>query len=189
MDYEEENKMKTKKIIMFIGFVILIFSVSGFCQNSKVDWYSFNMGYANPTGASTAIKSVVGQVFVGTTKSADKEIICGFLADTLLRGVPVAVNDKEGLPTEYRLNQNYPNPFNPSTTIRYELPERGNVEIIIYDLLGQQVAALVSEEKEAGRYSITWNGINQYGGQVSGIYFYRLSTKNFSQTKKFMLLK
>ena len=86
--------MKTKKIIIIVGFIILIFSVSAFCQN-KVSWYSFNMGYANPTGASTAVKSVVGQNYVGTTQQSNTEVISGFLADTLFRGTIVDIKNQE----------------------------------------------------------------------------------------------
>lgn len=182
--------MSTKHIIMVIGITIQFCSVVAFSQN-KVSWYSFNNGFAASTSGDIMVRSAAGQSFVGTTQANDIQILSGFLADPRLRGdITVAVDEEQGLPTSYSLGQNYPNPFNPSTTIRYELPQSGFVEIQIFDLLGQQVAAPVSEEKEAGRYSITWDGINKNGAQAtSGVYFYRLITKNFTQTKKFMLLK
>jgi hypothetical protein len=182
--------MKTKKIIIFVGFIILIFSVSAFCQNSKVDWYSFNMGFASSTGSNTMVKSVVGQSFIGTAMQGNNIIESGFLADTIFRGVMVAVRDVDGLPTSYELYQNYPNPFNPSTAIRFDIPHRSFVDLTVYNLLGQQVASIIKEEKDPGRYTIVWRGTNDDGLSVtSGIYFYRLRTDEFTQTKKFMMVK
>ena len=94
------------------------------------------------------------------------------------------------IPSSYVLYQNYPNPFNPSTTIRYEIPQRGRVEIHIYNILGQQIGTLVDEEKDPGWYTVLWNGRNDEGLQVgSGVYFYRIRTGNFVGTKKLMLLR
>jgi hypothetical protein len=89
------------------------------------------------------------------------------------------------LPLFYELSQNYPNPFNPITTIRYQSPEMSFVVITIYDILGNMVEKLVSEEKIAGSYEIEFDG----SGLTSGIYYYRITAGNFSQTKKMILLK
>ena len=88
-------------------------------------------------------------------------------------------------PVEFALEQNYPNPFNPSTTINYSIPEAGNVELTIYDLLGNEVATLVSEEKAPGNYEVTFNAA-EYG---SGVYIYSLKVGGFAQTKKMILVK
>jgi len=85
----------------------------------------------------------------------------------------------------YDLQQNYPNPFNPATTIRYSLAENTNVEIIVYDILGKKVAALVNEEKPAGEYSINFNAANL----ASGVYSYQLKTDNFISARKMLLVK
>jgi hypothetical protein len=91
---------------------------------------------------------------------------------------------------EFALQQNYPNPFNPTTTISYAIPERSNVKVIVYDMLGKEVATLVNDEKPAGAYNVVWNGLNNEGFQVSsGIYFYALETENFSETRRMMLVK
>lgn len=86
---------------------------------------------------------------------------------------------------EFSLEQNYPNSFNPSTKIRYELPERSFVTIKVYDVLGEEVATLVNEEKSAGNYEVEFDA----AGLSSGIYFYTLSTGNFLSTKKMILLR
>lgn len=104
----------------------------------------------------------------------------------------VGINDffNDFLPNNYMLYQNYPNPFNPSTVIRFELPIKTKVELKIYDILGELINSLVDEEKQPGRYEITWDGKNFLGQKVSsGIYFYRLKADNFNETKKMILLK
>jgi len=93
-------------------------------------------------------------------------------------------------PSEYRLSDNYPNPFNPSTKINYNVPEPGRVILKIYNALGQQIATLVDKLQPAGTYEASWAGIDSRGSRVSsGLYFYKLTTTNFSQTKKMLLMK
>ncbi len=89
------------------------------------------------------------------------------------------------VPVEFALSQNYPNPFNPVTTIHYNLPIDTRVSLHVFNILGQAVAILVNEEQKAGYKSIEWNA----GGAASGVYFYRLQTGNFSETKKLLLLR
>jgi len=92
---------------------------------------------------------------------------------------------RTNLPENYFLYQNYPNPFNPSTTIKYQIPELSFVTLKVYDLLGNEIAALVNEEKLTGTYEITWNAV----GLPSGIYFYKLQAGSFIETKKMVLLR
>jgi len=89
------------------------------------------------------------------------------------------------LPQNYALNQNYPNPFNPSTSISFDLPVASHVNLKIYNVLGQEVTDLVNEFMEAGSHSIPWDAARY----SSGVYFYRISAENFTETKKMMLLK
>jgi hypothetical protein len=94
------------------------------------------------------------------------------------------------IPTEFSLGQNYPNPFNPITTINYSLPERSDINISVYNVIGQEIAVLLNMQKEHGYHSTSWNGIDRNGKPASsGVYFARMTTKNFSQTKKMLLLK
>ncbi len=88
------------------------------------------------------------------------------------------------------LAQNYPNPFNPQTTISFSIAQRANVRLAVYDVNGALVRTLASETRAAGAYQITWDGRDDSGNQVaSGVYFYRLATGSFTQTKKMVLLK
>ncbi len=94
-------------------------------------------------------------------------------------------------PETYALHTNYPNPFNPSTSIEYALPEDAPVQLVVYDILGQQVRKLVSHPLQAaGFYRIAWDGLDAHGiGVASGIYFYRLVTPSFTHTRKMTLIK
>ena len=90
-----------------------------------------------------------------------------------------------GLPAEFALSQNYPNPFNPVTVIEFALPQSGDVSLVVYNLIGEQVAHLIDERKPAGSYTVKWNASDF----ASGIYFYRLQAGDFVQTRKMVLLK
>jgi flagellar hook assembly protein FlgD len=88
------------------------------------------------------------------------------------------------------LAQNYPNPFNPSTTIAFGLKDSGHVSLRIYDAAGRLLATLIDESRPAGSYSMEWNALSPDGSSVSsGVYFYRLSTEEFAETKKMVLLR
>ncbi|MEN8194564.1 MAG: YCF48-related protein [Bacteroidota bacterium] len=94
------------------------------------------------------------------------------------------------LPSEYKLYQNYPNPFNPSTTIKYQIPanvrrETSNVKLVVFDILGREVATLVDEKQKAGTYEVKWNPFNL----SSGVYIYRLCAGSFMESKKLLFIK
>ena len=94
------------------------------------------------------------------------------------------------IPLTYSLYNAYPNPFNPVTTLSYDLPEDGIVNITIYDIVGRQIKALLNSPQTAGHRSIQWNATNNAGQQVpAGVYLYSIETANFRQTKKMVLLK
>ena len=94
-------------------------------------------------------------------------------------------NNVNNLPEEFALSQNYPNPFNPTTTINYYIPELCFVTLKVYDVLGNEITTLVSEEKIMGNYEIEWNANNL----SSGVYFYQLRAGVFVKTKKMILLR
>ena len=98
--------------------------------------------------------------------------------------------ETDGMPTEFALHENYPNPFNPSTTLRFDLPELRDVNVIIYNMLGQKVKTFNMENISAGHHSIKWNATNDYGDPVgAGVYLYQLQAKDFVKTRKMVLLK
>jgi hypothetical protein len=94
------------------------------------------------------------------------------------------------LPTTYDISQNYPNPFNPTTVIAYQLPEQVQVDIAIYNALGQKVATVVSKLQEAGYYKVEWNGRNDYQQVMpTGVYFFKMVAGDYKTIKKMMMLK
>ncbi len=109
-----------------------------------------------------------------------------FLLD---RGATTLVGDLNAVPEHFYLAQNYPNPFNPSTKIRYSIPDVGSglaqTVLKVYDILGNEVATLVNEEKPAGVYEVTFDASEL----SSGIYFYKISAGSFNETKKMILLR
>ncbi|MBI9071246.1 MAG: T9SS type A sorting domain-containing protein [Melioribacteraceae bacterium] len=99
-------------------------------------------------------------------------------------------NSQTTLMKDYRLSQNYPNPFNPSTTINYRIGKTGLVSLIIYNSLGQEIKTLVKENQSNGNYRVAWYGDDNRGKPVSsGVYYYRLESKDFIQVKKMSLVK
>jgi len=105
------------------------------------------------------------------------------------------VEDEELQILTYNLEQNYPNPFNPSTTFRYSIPQTSKVVIKVYDILGNEVATLLDEEKSVGTYEVEFNtsalsgSVSAKGGYASGVYFYQLRAGEYVNTKKMILLK
>ena len=97
----------------------------------------------------------------------------------------VNVNYVPPLPEYYYLGQNYPNPFNPTTYISYELPVNGLVTLKVFDILGREITTLVNDEKSAGKYQVDFSS----DGLSSGIYFYTLTSREYSKTKKMILIR
>ena len=102
----------------------------------------------------------------------------------------VNIVEETVFPDQVTLYSAYPNPFNPVTTLRYELPENGMVNITIYDMLGKQVKTLINKTQDAGYRSVIWDATNDYGKPVSaGIYLYQIQAGEYISTKKMVLLK
>ncbi|MEE3258246.1 MAG: FlgD immunoglobulin-like domain containing protein, partial [Candidatus Latescibacterota bacterium] len=97
---------------------------------------------------------------------------------------------EDALPAIFTLAQNFPNPFNAATTIRFELPERADVELALYNLAGQRIATLATGERPAGTYTLTWDGRDDSGRALaSGLYLYRLRSGQTTETRKLTLLR
>ena len=109
---------------------------------------------------------------------------------TQISAMGVLGMDDVQIPDVFQLHQNYPNPFNPTTKVRYDLAERSNINITIYDVMGRKVKVLFSGMRGPGYHSVLWDGTNRMNEPVSaGMYFYTLETEVFKQTKKMVLLK
>jgi hypothetical protein len=134
-----------------------------------------------------------GTLYLGVNDDAPGDNDGYFVAFIIASRQLTAVenNTASEIPQRVGLSQNFPNPFNPSTTIDYQLPTRGNIQINIYNSIGQQVKTLVDgKTEEAGNNTITWDGRNDAGSPVSsGTYFYQIRVDDQVQAKKMILLK
>lgn len=141
--------------------------------------------------ANPKVSALSGRV-VQTRSGEEVEMFAGLYENTSTgakiykRTFVVGVeNISSDIPDEYNLEQNYPNPFNPATTIQFSIPEQSFVKLEIFNSLGEKVSTLFNEELRTGSYKYEWNAENL----SSGIYYYSLTTNNFSKTKKLVLLK
>jgi hypothetical protein len=100
-------------------------------------------------------------------------------------GTVSLVNISNIIPHAFSLHQNYPNPFNPVTNIKFDIPKSSYVKLRVYDLMGRELAALVNENLKPGSYQYQWDG----SALASGVYFYKLETESFTETKKMLMLK
>ena len=133
----------------------------------KIEW---------PSGIVQVFEQVDVNQFISITEG-----------DTVITGIYDSIKE---IPKEFSLNQNYPNPFNPTTVISYHLSAVSDVELTIYNQLGQRIKTLVKERQHAGAYQIEWDGRDHVGKQVaSGVYLYRLKAGSFVETRKMVLLR
>jgi len=186
--------------------------------DNGTNWTAVNNGlpdntsvYALAASGTNLFAGTTGGVFLSTDNGASWTAVNNGLTNTWVRALTVsgknlfagtegkgvwrrplsemitAVDDIPGneLLRNFSLEQNYPNPFNPTTTISFILPSKSFVSLKVFDALGRQVASLVNEELPAGRYTQQWDA----AGLPSGIYFYRLQTGSYTETKKLVLLR
>jgi hypothetical protein len=181
--------MKHGTSFMFLP-LILVFAFSlGF--SADIDWQALSGGgISNSINVNYKLSGTVGQSLSGFSSGANNQLTSGFWNKKLSY---TDVDDQEnpsGLPKEFALFQNYPNPFNPQTNIEYALPKGSQVNLVVYNILGQKIRTLVDEFQNAGMKKVMWDGKDQRGNEIpSGIYFYKLKAENYSQTKKMVILK
>jgi len=136
--------------------------------------------------SSSTIKlaGTVGESII--SESADSSFVLGHgFWYQISRDIMTGIEDDLQTPETFELKQNYPNPFNPSTIIVFNLPKTATVRLSIYNLLGQEVGTLVDEKLAAGKYDIKFEA----SGLAAGLYFYRIQTDGFIETKKMLLVK
>lgn len=143
-----------------------------------------------------------GKYKIGGLKEGNYQIICNRMGfPTKIRNITLGpnatdidfvfgeeltgINQETGLPDRFSLSQNYPNPFNPVTVFKFGLPNNTFTKLVVYDLLGREVASLVNSQLTAGNYNIQWDA----SAYPSGVYFYRLTAGDFTDTKKMVLIK
>jgi hypothetical protein len=187
-------------------------------QNSSLDMYVFNTGtaalsvsniistnnyytvntssFAVQPGDSATVTVTFAPLGIGLHTGWLRVVSNDPNVDTLdvhLEGVgevEVGIGEEQALPKEFAVSPNYPNPFNPSTTINYQLPRAAEVQLVIYNILGQVVRNLVNTRLEAGYYQAVWDGRNDTGLAVgSGIYIYKFRAGEYQNVRKMILMK
>ena len=143
--------------------------------NYGYNWHQYSAGIFNPMLLSLAINSN-GYLYAGTIGAGVYKTINSTI------GIKPISNE---IPESFSLSQNYPNPFNPQTKIKFGLPEQSFVKLVLFDVLGRKIGVLVNEELKAGEYEVTWDATTL----SSGIYFYRLETNKYNETRKMVLVK
>lgn len=140
----------------------------------------------DPANLSMDPEVVHISIVIDETPDGDVNQGSTFFVDDLSFGGTTSVGlNSDIIPNQFKLEQNYPNPFNPTTQINFSLPEHSNVELSIYNMLGEKVATLLNENLQAGNYSTNWNAENI----SSGNYIYRISSGNYVESKMMTLLK
>jgi hypothetical protein len=152
---------------------------------TSFDWTKFNLDIQVPD--TSLAKAMEVRLHVYSTFAGKV-----FFDDLTIQKISsvTSVNMNHLVPASFMVYQNYPNPFNPSTMISYFLPNASKVKIVIYDMLGREVATLVNNFQNSGSHEVVWNGDNNFGEKVaSGAYIYRVVAGNNIATKKMILLK
>ncbi len=138
-------------------------------------------------GSQYVVREMAGTVELGTHSVSEGQSIT--ISNAQVTTLQLSKIDVV-VPQAFALEQNYPNPFNPTTEIRYAIPQAEKVVLTIYNSLGQKVRTLVSEQQEAGLYTVKWDATNDVGAKVSsGIYMYRVTAGSFTAIKKMILMK
>jgi len=141
--------------------------------------------YHNPNG-STVIALSVQLSILGPDSAIDQFLLKVMEEEFGIKtGVDQDILSDNALPMSYSLDNNYPNPFNPTTTIEFSLPKSGLTKLIIFDIMGREAERLVNSRMAVGKYKVTWDASNF----ASGIYFFRLRSGDFVETRKMVLLK
>jgi len=148
--------------------------------------YTYNIDYT-VTDATISLMNCQVAMFVykqGTPYVTGANVQNGLAVNTT-QFIPTGISGNELKASEYSLDQNYPNPFNPVTSIRFTIPKAGNVSFKIYDITGKEVSNYYNGFLSAGSYTMRFDGTNL----TSGIYFYKITTKDFTDVKRMILVK
>jgi hypothetical protein len=170
--------------------------VSGFTfdkqiSSDRISGVIYNLANTDGSTFGPAYGSLTSFTFRLRTGNFDpRDLAITEFAIATLGAALIPSEVRSQLPTDYVLAQNYPNPFNASTNISFDLPSGADVRLSVYDVLGREVATLIDGPLAAGNHVVTWNGRTDRGEEVStGVFFYRLRSSEFDETKKMLMIK
>ena len=169
---------------LVLALPLLLTGLIARAQNAEVSWSAFTSGLGILSSENAQLVVITGQPFVDEFGGSNGSFASGFLAGPIVSGLFTGIGVGPSiapLPIKAQVLQNYPNPFNPSTTIGFRVaggetgsgvpgPGSSWVKLVVYNMLGSEVAVLVNDRKEPGNYEVTWNA----NGMASGVYFYRI---------------
>ncbi len=197
----EPNLITPIKIISVDRAGFLTGSIATLFDEDKINFLVYDQGYnfiASDSGIIFEVEYIVKDSLSDSTKAqlvfaeaiaADSSIMMlpfEFINGGISISPSVSVKETPKIsPIKFELYQNYPNPFNPTTTIQFDIPKASFVTLKVYNILGREVATLVNEKREAGRYEAKFKASTL----SSGVYFYRLQAGDYVSTKKFVLIK
>jgi len=154
--------------------------------------FGFMMVYADAAGKAVTGLSAGDEFYLKVNDEATEEVFTWTSNGDRIEVTELSTAGSIGdiLPQGYSLAQNYPNPFNPNTSIAFTLPNAGQAKIEIFNVLGRSIAVIFEGQAQAGENRVVWDGRDAYGSiTASGVYFYRLTADNYTETRKMMLLK
>jgi hypothetical protein len=137
------------------------------------------------SGGGSTVQSSVGEPLTGSQGGGGAGVQGGFMANPNAQGPVTSVSGSMEIPLAFSLEQNYPNPFNPATTILFTLPRASSTSLIVYNLLGQEVARPVDEWREAGSHTVRLEA----AGWSSGVYFYRLKADGLGAVRSMVIVR
>jgi Secretion system C-terminal sorting domain len=176
--------MKQERIAFLVALIFTIgFSKIMFGQN-KLSRSVIAGGSVAVSGENHRVLGTIGQPLNGSSGNISYRTQVGFWYNSISSTTDVEQTE-DLIPKEFQLEQNYPNPFNPSTKIKFGLPKESKVLLLIYNILGEEVAQLVNQQFQAGYYEIELYN----SGFSSGVYLYTIQAGDFVDTKKMILLK
>jgi hypothetical protein len=184
-DVDGDGKLE---LVFFTGATLYIFKANG--DNNYYLWYLKRENAGRELRIFDCNNDGKKDLIIG--KAAPASFVLNLYSDIYTADDIVASDGGQGsvLPRAPALLQNFPNPFNPRTRIRYSLPHASHVTIMVYDITGKLVRQLENTDREPGEHEAQWDGLNDYGGQVSsGIFFYQLKSGSNSLTRKMILIR
>ena len=176
--------IKKQSIYITASVLVLLFFISPILiAQHNIPISVISSGGGKQSNSTYQLWGIANQSAVGKSGNSIHSAQLGFWFEWQI--VTDVEDENNTLPLIYKLEQNYPNPFNPSTIIKFAVPERSNVLIKIYDILGSEVTTLVNEELDAGWYEKIFDAASL----STGVYIYRMKAGNYVSTKKMLMIK
>lgn len=183
----KDQRVYCRLILSMLAISLILIADVSFAEEFEIGNWVVSNGATPASNSEFRVVGTLGQACVGQSTNPEYSLQSGISHDTI--GILLTDADdiyqSEVLPEGFELRQNFPNPFNPTTMIEFSLARKTDIELAVYNILGQKVSVLLDDTFEPGIHQVTLNAEDL----PSGVYFYTLRTEFFEQTKKLVLLK